>query len=441
MARYSFLGKDPFLVLRQRQGRTIVDRSGVTTESDEPFVPALRKLMAEFQSPFVPGLPRFTGGAVGFLAYDASPVFEPALEPTWQQAPWHALGEPAEDEAGFMLFDTVLAFDHVKHRILIVANARVTADDDLQALYQFACAKIQFLERELERGLSHAEQGTRPAAGVRLEHAARPVRVGRSDDQGAHRRRRHLPGRAVAAVRGRRARGPVHRLPRAAPRQPVAVHVLHADGRPLDRRIVAGDARARGRPARRDPPDRRHAAAGGERGGGPAHGRGAEAQREGARRARHARGPRPQRPRPGVRVRVGPRAAVHGARTLLARDAPGLDGGRPPRRRPRLPGRPRGVLSGRHGVGRAENPRDGDPVAAGADPPRHLRRGGRVHRLRRQPRFLHRDPHHHDPQRPRARAGGRRHRRPIRTPPPSTEETRDKARALLQALAMAETGL
>src|SRR5262249_22760552 len=53
--------------------------------------------------------------------------------------------------------DTVLAFDHVKHRILIISNARVTADEDLRALYQFACAKIQFLERELERGLSQPE--------------------------------------------------------------------------------------------------------------------------------------------------------------------------------------------------------------------------------------------------------------------------------------------
>jgi anthranilate synthase component I len=64
-----------------------------------------------------------------------------------------------------MLFDTVLAFDHVKHRILIIANARVTADEDLGALYQFACAKIDFLERELERGLSHPEAriGAEPA--------------------------------------------------------------------------------------------------------------------------------------------------------------------------------------------------------------------------------------------------------------------------------------
>ena len=165
VARYSFLGKDPFLVLRSRGGRTVLDRSGVTTESNEPFVPTLRKLMAEFRAPFVPDLPRFTGGAVGFIGYDASVRFEPVLDAAWQRAAW-AQEPEVEDEAGFMLFDTVLAFDHVKHRILVIANARITADEDLEALYQFACAKIQFLERELERGLSHAEPGRRPAPEV-----------------------------------------------------------------------------------------------------------------------------------------------------------------------------------------------------------------------------------------------------------------------------------
>ncbi|MEO8075496.1 MAG: anthranilate synthase component I [Acidobacteriota bacterium] len=173
VARYSFLGKDPFLVLRQRAGRTIMERSGVITDSDEPFVAAVRRLMAQFQSPFVPGLPRFTGGAVGVIGYDASPVFEPALLAAWQQAAWartgaddpDAGGGGPEDEAGFMLFDTVLAFDHVKHRILIIANARVTPDEDLRALYQFACAKIQFVERELERGLSQpAHEAHEPPA-------------------------------------------------------------------------------------------------------------------------------------------------------------------------------------------------------------------------------------------------------------------------------------
>src|SRR5678809_1113021 len=60
-----------------------------------------------------------------------------------------------------MLFDTVLAFDHVRHRILIIANARITGDEDLESLYQFACAKISFVERELERTLSKPPQ---PAA-------------------------------------------------------------------------------------------------------------------------------------------------------------------------------------------------------------------------------------------------------------------------------------
>jgi len=164
VARYSFLGKDPFLVLRARGNKTVIDRSGVTTESEEPFVATMRRLMTEFRAPFVPGLPRFTGGAVGFIGYDASARFEPALQEAWENAGWVATGT-SEDDAGFMLFDTVLAFDHVKHRILVIANARITPDEDLGALYQFACAKIDFLERELERGLSQPERtiGAAPA--------------------------------------------------------------------------------------------------------------------------------------------------------------------------------------------------------------------------------------------------------------------------------------
>jgi anthranilate synthase component 1 len=177
VARYSFLGKDPFLVLRARAGKTIIERSGTTSESDEAFIPVLRRLMAEFQSPFVAGLPRFTGGAVGFIGYDASPSFEPALADAWARATWNGSGGDTED-AGFMLFDTVLAFDHVKHRILIIANARITADEDLRALYQFACAKIQFLERELERGLSQPEPATGGAGEVRTNQARETFEAG-----------------------------------------------------------------------------------------------------------------------------------------------------------------------------------------------------------------------------------------------------------------------
>ncbi len=83
------------------------------------------------------------------------------------QVPGPETSSPTDDLAGLMLFDTVLAFDHVQHRILIIANARISADDDLQALYQFACAKIQFLERELDRALSHRDAPPAPPLEVR----------------------------------------------------------------------------------------------------------------------------------------------------------------------------------------------------------------------------------------------------------------------------------
>src|SRR5215203_835731 len=102
VGRYSFLGKDPFLILRGRDGQTVIEKAGVTTDAEKPFVETLRDLMNSFQSPFVPGLPRFTGGAVGYLGYDTAAWFEPTtLQPQAE----------VQDEATFMLFDTVLAFD------------------------------------------------------------------------------------------------------------------------------------------------------------------------------------------------------------------------------------------------------------------------------------------------------------------------------------------
>ncbi|MEZ5317076.1 MAG: anthranilate synthase component I [Vicinamibacterales bacterium] len=158
VGRYSFLGKDPFLVLRGRAGEVSIEQAGERTSRSEPFIEVLRDLMAEFQSPYVPDLPRFTGGAVGYLDYDTAAWFEPAVR---LESPL-----PDRDQAGFMVFDTVLAFDHVKHRILAIANARLRAGADLRSLYDFACAKIDFLERELDRNLSRPQRATPPPLDV-----------------------------------------------------------------------------------------------------------------------------------------------------------------------------------------------------------------------------------------------------------------------------------
>ncbi len=150
VGRYSFLGKDPLLVVRGRDGLTSIEQAGSRTDRQEPFIDVVRGLMAEYHAPFVPDLPRFTGGAVGYLDYDTAEWFEPAVK----------LPHPPtdRDQAGFMVFDTVLAFDHVKHRILAIANARIRPGEDLQSLYDFASAKIDFLERELDRNLSRSER-------------------------------------------------------------------------------------------------------------------------------------------------------------------------------------------------------------------------------------------------------------------------------------------
>jgi anthranilate synthase component 1 len=159
VGRYSFLGKDPFLVLRGRPGQTTVEEGGVVTARSEAFLDVLRGLMAEFQAPFVADLPRFTGGAVGYFDYDAAEWFEPVVaRPT---------PLPDRDQAGFMVFDTVLAFDHVRHRILAIANARLKPGQDLRALYDFACAKIQFLEGELDRHLARGD--ARHSEGITVE--------------------------------------------------------------------------------------------------------------------------------------------------------------------------------------------------------------------------------------------------------------------------------
>src|SRR6187549_43048 len=97
VGRYSFLGKDPFLILRGRGDETTLEQAGVRTRQEEPCLKVLRSLMAEFQAPIHPDLPRFIGGAVGYLDYDAAEWFEPAVRTE----------KPARDrdQAGFMVFD------------------------------------------------------------------------------------------------------------------------------------------------------------------------------------------------------------------------------------------------------------------------------------------------------------------------------------------------
>ena len=255
--------------------------------------------MADFRSPFVPGpaalhrrrgrLPRLRRGVVVRAGAGRSRR-RPPTAPT---------------RPGFMLFDTVLAFDHVQHRIL---HHRQRAHHGRRR--PRVAVPVRVREDSVPRARARAQPVARaprtaPAAlEVRSNHTRERVRSSRCATAKEHIAAGDiyqvvLSQRFEADVDGRS----VHRLPRAAAREPVALHVLHPHGRRVDRRLVARDAGARRRVARRDASDRGHAAARPQRRRGHAAGRGAEAQREGARRARDARRSRPQRRRPRLRVR------------------------------------------------------------------------------------------------------------------------------------------
>src|SRR5690348_7092695 len=156
LARYSFAGADPYLVLRVRDGAAEYRwLAGPRTGGVErrPCVDALEAVRAELERrpvARVPGLPRFTGGAVGYLAYEAAARFEPVVP----IPPADPLGLP---EAIFLFTDTVVIFDHARHSALLLAHADLTATDgDEERARAEAHARIAALERRLARPLPRA---------------------------------------------------------------------------------------------------------------------------------------------------------------------------------------------------------------------------------------------------------------------------------------------
>ncbi len=144
LARYSFLATGPVQVM-SLSGNTVTLRrqTGMETRSldgRDPLV-ALRDWLTSFETVHLPGLPGYIGGAVGYLSYDLVRHIE--------RLPAQAQDELGLPDAMFMLTDTLIAFDHVKHRILLIANAR--NDGDPQAAYDDAIARIESLVARIEQ--------------------------------------------------------------------------------------------------------------------------------------------------------------------------------------------------------------------------------------------------------------------------------------------------
>ncbi len=147
VARYSFIGTEPSEVLITGPGQKYGDVDPLAL---------LQSRMDEVKCSAVEGLPRFHGGAVGYVGYEAVQYFEPKVPP---------LGGPGVGvpESVFMLTDALLIFDHVKQTIAVVAHARVDGDPD--AAYQRATEIIEEMENRLESPLPARAHRRAPDSG------------------------------------------------------------------------------------------------------------------------------------------------------------------------------------------------------------------------------------------------------------------------------------
>ncbi|HEV2176750.1 MAG TPA: anthranilate synthase component I [Terriglobia bacterium] len=156
VGRYTFFGVDPFQVVTCRGRRITLRRGAERQEESGNIFDYLRQTGARYRPAAVPGLPPFTGGAVGYLAYETVRQLE-LLPP--RVAP-----DVDVDDAVFMYFANLVAFDHVQHRLFLIANVLTEeGKGSLRAKYDAAVKQLDGMERRLARPLRFARH--RPPRG------------------------------------------------------------------------------------------------------------------------------------------------------------------------------------------------------------------------------------------------------------------------------------
>lgn len=143
--RYTFLGYKPKFCVTCMNGKLkVTDVNGTVIREELVQHPeaCINEILADYKSPKIEGFPTFTGGLVGYFAYDYIKYSEPKLN------------LDAEDEEGFndvdlMLFDKVIAFDNVKQKLLIIANAKT---DNLTENYIHAVEEISEIIELIKHG-------------------------------------------------------------------------------------------------------------------------------------------------------------------------------------------------------------------------------------------------------------------------------------------------
>ncbi len=147
LARYSFIGWDPFLVVRGKDRVLQVEELGeVVREEGRPY-DKMREIARTFRSVPMADLPPFLAGGVGYFAYDLIRAAE--------RLPSQAVDDLGLDDFHIMYFATILAFDHLRHRIHIITNILVSrGTQSLEAKYQDALLRIEQIEKRLTAPIS-----------------------------------------------------------------------------------------------------------------------------------------------------------------------------------------------------------------------------------------------------------------------------------------------
>ena len=127
--RYTFLGCDPGLCISCRDG--VMKVGSLTFETDDPGK-YIRQVLEEHKSPVIPGLPPFTGGLVGYFAYDYLKYAEPTLR-------LDAADSEGFNDVDLMLFDKVICFDNYRQKIILIVNISL---DDPETGYNRAALEL-----------------------------------------------------------------------------------------------------------------------------------------------------------------------------------------------------------------------------------------------------------------------------------------------------------
>lgn len=130
--RYSFLGFNPIMRITCKNGRVTLEENGGQREMDEEPFAALRTLMGSYKAPKLADMPPFAGGLVGYFGYSMIGYCEPTLH----------ISKDEMDDYDFMLFDKVIAYDHLKQKIQIIVNMKT---DNVLENYGNAVSEIEGL--------------------------------------------------------------------------------------------------------------------------------------------------------------------------------------------------------------------------------------------------------------------------------------------------------